>query len=184
MTGHRRKAGRSSRRLRHAAHEETRSFLRVLGPLLILTGLVLIVVGFADFFQAFGERGRSPTRFWMCFVGMPLLGIGVFVTKVAFLGATARYVAGEVAPVATDTLNYVAHGAKDAIREVVGAVRDGLREDAGGSVDCPACGERNDADANFCDSCGAALETAVSCPSCGAENDADANFCDSCGAAL
>jgi hypothetical protein len=153
---------------------------------MLLAGVILMVVGVYDFFQAFGDHGRAPTKFWMCFLGMPLMAIGLVISKFGFLGAAARYLAGETAPVATDALNYVARGTKDSVREVAGAVAEGLRgggAEAGG-VACPHCGHDNDSDANFCDDCGAPMPRSALCPACGRENDADANFCDGCGGAL
>lgn len=47
---------------------------------------------------------------------------------------------------------------------------------------CSACATENEADARFCDGCGATL--ARSCPSCGVEARATARFCRACGAPL
>jgi class 3 adenylate cyclase len=47
---------------------------------------------------------------------------------------------------------------------------------------CPACQRNNDADANFCADCGAAL--AATCRTCGQANPIDARFCTSCGSGL
>lgn len=49
---------------------------------------------------------------------------------------------------------------------------------------CPACKAENEADANFCESCGAVLKPVLICESCKAENDAEAKFCDQCGKEL
>ena len=52
-----------------------RSVQRVLltvGPILAAIGLILMVMGLASFFMAFG--GSEPPRyFWCAFIGMPLL---------------------------------------------------------------------------------------------------------------
>ncbi|HEX6762404.1 MAG TPA: adenylate/guanylate cyclase domain-containing protein [Gaiellaceae bacterium] len=47
---------------------------------------------------------------------------------------------------------------------------------------CPACGAANEADARFCNECGASL--ASGCPACGVVNAAGARFCKGCGAPL
>ncbi|WP_059020513.1 AAA family ATPase [Mycobacterium sp. M26] len=47
---------------------------------------------------------------------------------------------------------------------------------------CAACGTKNEADARFCEGCGAPMER--SCDSCGVIVSATARFCKSCGAAL
>lgn len=70
----------------------------------------------------------------------------------------------------------------------------------GEDVQCPDCGAFNDADANYCDQCGAQLPDSafadgrqpydrkpgedVQCPACSRFNMPDAVYCDQCGAAL
>jgi hypothetical protein len=140
-----------------------RTALRLAGPIMLGIGLLLTVIAFVDFFSSFSNPGFGmPSNFWMGFIGLPLLGIGAAITKVAFLGPASRYVAGEVTPTIRDTL---------------GAL--GLGE---GRTVCAACGTENDAGARFCDSCGKPLSR--TCASCGAGNDADAKFCNGCGAPL
>jgi hypothetical protein len=138
----------------------------------MVVGLVLFVAGVYDFSQSFGDHDKAPTRFWMCFLGVPLLGIGTMISKFAFIGTAARYVVGETKD-----------SARDFVGAVAGGIRDGLDREEDGPP-CPSCGEENDPDAKFCDKCGAALATSAACPSCGRENEADANFCDECGASL
>ena len=48
-----------------------------------------------------------------------------------------------------------------------------------GGVACHSCGTMNDADAQYCMSCGAPLHGIV-CPNCGSEIDADSDFCEVC----
>lgn len=195
----------STRPLKHAQHDAARAVLRVVGPLLILVGGAMFVTGIISFFERFdeGPRGlfgdlpgavrahdpdrsgdlaepapRPPNRFWMCFVGMPVAAVGFVLSRQGYLGVAARYVAGETAPVARDTIDYLARGTKESIEEVASAIRGG----GGPGVRCPGCGRENDGDARFCDECGAAL--ARVCPNCHERNDADAKFCDACGSGL
>ena len=49
---------------------------------------------------------------------------------------------------------------------------------------CPSCNEANPADAAFCGSCGAALETERVCPDCGRSNRPEIRFCHGCGRQL
>jgi ribosomal protein L40E len=166
-------------------HEGMRAALRVVGPAIAGVGLVFLLIGMVSFFSAFGGGG-FPRLFWCAFVGMPLLAIGMSITKFAFLGAAARYVAGETAPVGKDVTNYMVAGTKDSIRDVASAIGAGLSEvgrvDRGGSVICGKCGADNEASANFCQSCGSPLGAKKRCAKCGDLNDADARFCDKCGA--
>jgi hypothetical protein len=187
--------GRRRYRVKHPKHDAIRGAMRIVGPLLILVGGVMFAIGIFsfttrfseerdEFDRNFGKFGRervvaekTPDRFWMCFVGMPIAIGGVFLTRFGYLGAATRYVAGETAPVVKDTLNYVIDGTSESIRDLADTVRgDG---DDGGETNCPSCGRGNDADAKFCDECGAALARA--CPKCGKANDTDAKFCDGCG---
>ncbi len=181
-----RRRRRSSRRDPDPAHAGFRSALRIFGPLLIITGLIFMGMGIASFGSSFESHRdtsfpfsdrqdptpKGPDRFWMCFVGAPLLGIGIMATKFAFLGPAARY---------------VAHETKDSVTVIAGAVAEGIRDgyaEEEEGYDCPSCGETNDLDARFCDSCGTALSATPNCPSCGKENDAGAKFCDGCGSKL
>jgi hypothetical protein len=138
-----------------------RSAIRAIGPVLIGVGALLTLGGLADFFAAFGTF-QPPRNFWMAFVGLPTLAIGVAITKYAYLGPAARYVAGETTPVLRDALGALGLGEQDRV--------------------CAACGARNDAGSRFCDACGKPL--ARECGACGAANDASARFCSSCGQAL
>jgi len=78
-------------------------------PLLAGTGVLLIVVGAGSFFASFGSF-EPPRYFWCCFIGMPLLPIGLATTKMGFWGSFTRYLSREVAPVQKDTFNYLAEG--------------------------------------------------------------------------
>ncbi|MCI0335337.1 MAG: zinc ribbon domain-containing protein [Planctomycetes bacterium] len=166
-------------------HENLRSILRVVGPSVAAVGLVFMVIGIGSFFLSFGSFG--PTRFfWCAFVGMPLLFVGVTISKFAFLGAVTRYTASEVAPVGKDVTNYMVDGTKDAIRDVATAIGEGFSAAGSGVADravrCGKCGSENEVTANFCQQCGAPMSATKRCEKCGDLNDADARFCDHCGA--
>ncbi|MGN6574257.1 MAG: zinc ribbon domain-containing protein [Nocardioides sp.] len=126
-----------------------RTGLRVAGGLLALVGLGLTVTAGIEFFTLQGFE--EPHRFWMFFVGIPALGIGLMMLQAGFAGAGARYAAGEYAPVVKDTAEYLTDG--KGLRNL--GVRDGDSPAAGPY--CRSCGTRNDADARFCDSCGTAM---------------------------
>jgi membrane protease subunit (stomatin/prohibitin family) len=166
-------------------HEGMRAAMRLIGPAIAGVGLLFLVIGLVSFFSAFGG-GEFPRLFWCAFVGMPILFVGVTITKFAFLGAAARYVAGETAPVGKDVTNYMATGTRDSIRDVTTAVGEGFaaaeREGAVRSIPCGKCGSENERSANFCHSCGSPVGAKKRCAKCGDLNDADARFCDKCGA--
>ena len=168
------------------SHQAIRNLLRVVGPLVLLVGVVFMAVGVVSFFSSFGSS--SPPRFfWCCFVGMPLMFVGLVTSSAGFAGAVARYQANEIAPVGKDTFNYLADGTQDGVRTMANAVASGLASGAAGAADsdglvCHGCGAGNEAGSRFCDQCGEALEK--TCPACGAVNDHAARFCDGCGTAV
>lgn len=130
-----------------------RTLFRVLGPLVVLVGLAFVVLAGIDFFGSMGSFTGQPTRFWMFFVGLPLLAVGGWLTMAGFMGAGARYTAGEYAPVVKDTAGYLSDG-----RGVLGIGRTAAPASEGATGPyCRQCGVRNDTDARFCDSCGSIL---------------------------
>ena len=162
-----------------------RGALRVMGPLVVIVGVIFMIVGFVDFFGAMNSRSfGGPRLFWCFFVGMPLIAIGGAMTKFAYLGSIFRYISGETSPVARDTFNYIADGTTDSIKNIATAVGSGLREVGVGGrivIRCHKCNAENPADAKFCNRCGAELGKTIPCPECNELNDPDARFCDNCG---
>jgi hypothetical protein len=131
-----------------------RSFFRVGGALVLLVGLACTVAGMVSFFAATSSF-EGPQHFWLCFVGLPLMAVGGWMLQAGFLGAAARYVAGESAPVVRDTAAYLSRG-----RGVLGIGRDEQDPATRSGPYCSKCGVRNDADARFCDACGNPLPAA------------------------
>lgn len=132
------------------SHAETRIVLRVVGLALLAVGLFFLITGAIDFFESFGRVAsfdpfndrklpEGPSRFWMCFVGLPLVGIAAWCLQAGFLGAASRYVADETRAAVTTTAS---------------AIGEGLR---GRGPYCRECGTANDANARFCDNCGTSL---------------------------
>jgi hypothetical protein len=108
-------------------HAAIRRVLCIGGPLIALAGLVFIIVGVASFFTAFGAGG-PPSNFWCLFVGIPLLFVGAVMCQMGFLGAFARYVAGEAAPVAKDVVNYMGENTQPGVKAVAKAITEGVIE--------------------------------------------------------
>ena len=126
----------------YSRQSSIRFVFRVTAVVVLALAAYFLVVGLADFFSA---DEAAPTRFWMLFVGLPLLAVGGWLAMAGFGGAAARDVAGEGAPVTRDSLDYLTRG-------------QGLA-DLGrtGGPYCRSCGTRNDATASYCDSCGKPL---------------------------
>ena len=120
---------------------------------LVLAGYFLYV-GLADFFAADDE---PPQKFWMLFVGLPLVAVGLWLAGAGFGGAVARYAAGEAAPVARDTFEHITGGQGTGGQGTDNLGRTHPSDEPTGGPYCRACGTRNDATASFCDSCGKSL---------------------------
>ena len=101
--------------------------MRVAGPILLAVGLILVLVGFISFFAAMGGN-EPPKYFWCAFLGMPLAFLGLVMCKFGYLGAMARYLATEVAPVASDTANYMAKETQEGVKTVARAAAEGIKE--------------------------------------------------------
>ena len=113
-------------------HRRTRTFLRIAGLIIAVTGLLFTIVGVTSFFStaaSFGTAGFGPPRyFWCCFVGMPLLFVGFVMGMLGFMGAVARYTAAEQVPVATDAIHDLAEGTQEAVKTVARSVAEGVKE--------------------------------------------------------
>jgi hypothetical protein len=117
----------SEDKLQAPHHSTVRTVLRVGGPVIALVGLIFMIVGVGSFFASFGSF-EGPRYFWCAFVGMPLLFVGVVMCKFGYMGAIFRYWAGETAPVAKDTFNYVAEGAQPGLRAIGKSITEGVVE--------------------------------------------------------
>lgn len=124
-----------------------RSVFRVVGFVLLAVALYFIVTALREFFtlQDFAE----PTKFWMLFVGLPLLAVGAWCLQAGFMGVAARYAAGEGAPVLKDSAAYLTDGE--------GILGVGRTVDDEPSKFCSSCGNPAGVAARFCESCGHAF---------------------------
>lgn len=133
-----------------------RNVFRVAGLVALVVAVGFLVVGLKDFFSSAGSFD-GPHKFWMVFVGLFGLAVAGWCLQAGFMGAASRYVAGETMPVVKDSAAYLTDG-----EGLLGAGRTvddnttGARGEALGPF-CSKCGVRNDVDASYCDSCGAAV---------------------------
>ncbi len=170
-------------------HQQTRGFLRAIGPLVFVVGLVFTAIGLISFFSAFGSFGGPPQHFWCAFVGLPLMAVGSVISKFAYMGAITRYVANEVTPVGTDVFNTVVSETQESFRDLARTIGTGLRDgrSAGRTPStgspCGSCGTANAPEARYCKECGVSLASRR-CEHCGDTAPPDARFCDSCGEPL
>lgn len=120
--------------------------LRVVGGILLVVALVLFLTGLVDFLSTMSASSMdaTPHKFWMFFVGIPLLATAAWRLQAGFARAAARFVAGEATPVIKSSADYLSDG-----KGVLGV---GVEQQT-----CAHCGAQKDADASFCDSWGTAL---------------------------
>jgi hypothetical protein len=115
-----------------------RNTARVIGAVLLLAALVIGVPAVLDLVHAvdndFEPDPGGGLVLRLAAAGF-LLVFAMAALNTGFLGAQARYAAGEVTPVAKDALDHL----------------------RGDGPFCRRCGTRNDAEASFCDSCGERL---------------------------
>ena len=117
-------------------HGSARSFLRIAGPILVFMGLIFMAVGMISFFSAFGSF-NPPRYFWCCFVGMPILFVGIVMCKFGYFGSIVGYITAESAPVAKDTVNYMVDGTKDSMKTIARSVMEGVQEAQGKKPEPP-----------------------------------------------
>lgn len=131
--------------------------LRIIGPVVLLAGVICTVIAMVNFFSCFGSM-EPPRLFWLGFVGLPLMFVGGVMSQFGFMGAVARYIAGESAPVMAETVNYMADETKDAVKTVAQFAAKGIIEgiEAGKAATnfCPHCGTPIKAEFQFCPKCG------------------------------
>jgi hypothetical protein len=143
-TQHQRPPGRRGQRT-------ARNVFRVAGILVLVAALSFLVIGFRDLLSADGE----PTKFWMMFAGIFGLAVAGWFLQAGFMGAASRYVAGGTTPTVKDSVACLSVG--EGVLGVGRTVDDAAHATGATGPYRSKCGTRNDGDARFCDSCGAAL---------------------------
>ncbi|MBR3863383.1 MAG: zinc ribbon domain-containing protein [Clostridia bacterium] len=147
----------------------TRIILRCVGLALLLGGITLTVIGYANF------GNFDNNLFGLIFLGLPCFAFGLGLTVFSFSQSIARFVKNEHAPI----LNELSEDINPAIKNYARAVREGM--EGGDTVLCE-CGTPNQTTDKFCSECGKALQAA--CPKCGAQLATTHKFCPTCGEKL
>ena len=142
----------------HTDQARTRTILRVIGFTMLAAGLVIGAKAGYGLLQEMtspinvDDPSGAGTILMLGGAGF-LVVFGLAFLNAGFLGASARYAAGETMPVMKDSAAYLTDG-----QGHHGAGRGGVeRQEAAGPF-CTRCGVRNDAAARFCEACGHALD--------------------------
>ena len=159
----------------NAQHQKTKLKLRVIGVCLLAFGAVLAITGFVNFALSISD-GEMPNRFWMLFLGLPMLAVGLMLLLMSLRQEITRYVKNETVPIVNEAGEEIA----PAVRAVAAAAREGVTPAE--HLTCGACGAENPAGNSYCGKCGAPL--ARTCPACGASVKAGDAYCGQCGKKL
>ena len=123
----------------------TKFLLAIIGCTLLIAGIVLSAIGFANF------GNFDNNLFSLTFIGLPCLVFGVGIIVFSFSQNIARFIKNEHAPV----INEFAEDISPAIKTYTSAVKDGFTEQ---DAKLCTCGNKNPKDAAFCNKCGTKLD--------------------------
>lgn len=141
-----------------------RTAFRVGGLVLLPVSLLVFGWGIVGVFGSVDSfDGPSGPHLLAFLGGLPLLGVSIMLLQAGFVGAAARYGAGETMPVLKDSAAYLSDG--EGVLGVGRTVDDRADDRAGENPGaapaagpyCRSCGVRNDQEARFCDGCGSSL---------------------------
>jgi hypothetical protein len=62
---------------------QVRKIFKIIGPLVLLIGIILIIVGFIDFFSSI-TKPTPPTKFYFFFISFPLIFVGFVLNSIGF----------------------------------------------------------------------------------------------------
>ena len=157
-----------------AKHEKKKKILKIVGPCLLAVGVIFAIVGFVDFFKAFGSSSmEGPKMFWCLFIGFPMIAVGLMLTVIGYNREMTRYMKNEQVPV----VNEMGEEITPAVKAMANAVKN-----SGTKPRCPYCGAETENDSKFCPHCGEQL--IKTCPYCGTTVGKNSHFCDKCGKKL
>ncbi len=130
--------------------------LKVIAPILLLVGIVLIILGTAVFPQTWGGRavGPNPALFVpgmiIAFSSIPCFFIGYMTNINKTMIKTAKYIQEDNKEDLTDMANTSADIASGAVTKTAKAIKEGLKE----YKYCRHCGKKVEEDSKFCKHCG------------------------------
>ena len=146
----------------HADQARTRTILRVIGFTMLAAGLVIGAKAGYGLLQEVtspinvDDPSGAGTILTLGGAGF-LVVFGLAFLNAGFLGASARYAAGETMPVMKDSAAYLTDGQGHGQGHPGPGQGVDEAQDAAGPF-CTRCGVRNDAAARFCDACGHAID--------------------------
>ena len=71
-------------------HRKVKRIFKILGIILTIIGFAFAITGFASFFIAM-NNATTPKLFWCCFVGFPILVVGLWMLMFGFRKEIMQY---------------------------------------------------------------------------------------------
>lgn len=142
---------------------------KILGIVLTVFGVGSLIFGFVDFFIAFNSQSfEGPKFFYMNFIGIFLIGIGILFINIGFRDEILKYRSKQVGKVINGVNEEVNKSFVDLSNK--------------SSIICSKCKTPNSIDSKFCKKCGSSL--VKTCPYCNCEINSDSLYCENCGMKL
>lgn len=135
-------------------HIATRNKFRTFGPIILGVGVLFFIIAAGEIMMA--NTFGPPKYFFLGFIGVPLIGVGSYLTNLGYGAKVAAYQSREMAPVAKDTIHYLVNETTDSVEKMAEAAQRG-KSKVVEAKQCSACHELNKIDAKFCNECGKAL---------------------------
>lgn len=151
-------------------HEKTKKILKIVGPIVLVFGLVGFVTGIVLIFSS--EENFVPF-IWLPSVSVFLIFIGFSLSAFAYRREVARYLKNDSIPI----INEASEELKPSFKNIASAFNDGKND----TKCCPKCGQKVDDESKFCTNCGTPLT--IICPNCHTEVE-PGKFCSNCGKPL
>lgn len=131
-------------------------FLKILAPVLLISGIVLIVLGTAVYPETFDGHSVAPNAALFA-PGMILLPFAIFCFIYAFIPEmnktniqTVKYLQQDNKEDLKEIADASAEITSDAFTKTTSAIKKGLKD----SKYCKHCGKAIDADSKYCKDCG------------------------------
>ena len=124
--------------------QKNKTIFKIVGGVLVIIGLTLTIIGFANFFANIGDD-KFPKLFWMTFVGLPLIAIG---GMLLLFGYRREFSAKRVAALMPKMKE---------MQEAMAPLADELAAAADAAKITCECGKINPSSSKFCSECGKSL---------------------------
>ena len=100
--------------------------LKIIGFIFLASGVLCEIIGLVDFFNVFASMFESPKLFFLNFVGMPFIVIGISCLSLGFRKQITEYSADQVAGVGKDLSNYMIDGTRDSLTKTVTSINNSI----------------------------------------------------------